>query len=180
MDKYPLEKYILSTLKKCHYNIDVSVQAINAKYPFFKEKDLRSIIADLFVKKINNYKIGGKWECVEKKWKLVGEGPGYSWSGPELPASEDTSSMDRGKNTYSTPGDRPDGKTPKVKKHEEIKTIDYDGEEDDTQKTYNELYDQFSNSVDSDDDLNKIILDELVERGYGKKRIDNIQLKKRQ
>lgn len=205
MNKYPIEKYLLNALKKCHYNIDTTINVINAKYPFFRENDLRTIIADLFIKKINNYKIGGKWEKVEKKWKLVSEkekvsGTGFEWSGPEWPASQDTNSLGPARNTYTNVGDRPSGKTPKNKKVKEVKPIEeleeekeevvdnykkfeeYDSNsesENDMQKVYNDLYDKFSEEIPDDNDLNKILLEELKERGYGE-RVKDIKLKKRE
>jgi len=188
MNRYPIENYLLETLKKCHFNIDVTIQAVRTKYPFFKSNDLRTIIADLFVKKINNYKIGGSWKVVDKKWKMVksdgsGQGAGFDWSGQDMPASEDTNSLGPARNVYSVPGDRPDGKSPRNKKFKkEVSPIeDYEEEEENNemQKTYEELYDKFSDSIQNDDDLNKIILDELTERGYGRK-VEKINLKKRQ
>jgi hypothetical protein len=180
---YPLEIYVLAQLKKHSHNVDRAIKAIRNKYPFIKSADLKNIISEVLIRKVNNDKISGFWKKIENDWKLVKadekQGAGYSWSGPELPASSDESSIGNGLGVYSTPGDRPDGKSPRQHKEKDgvksILEVDTMGEDTKTteeiQKLYEKMMTEYSGYVKPIPERSEIVIEELKERGYDTSKI---------
>lgn len=176
---YPLEKYILSQLTKHKHNVDLAVKAVHNKYPFIKRVDLKSIVSSIILKKVNNEKIGGFWQKIESKWIQSDQydgGAGFEWSGKELPASSDESSIGNGKNVWNTPGDRPDGKAPrqhKDKDNNEIKDImEVDTTDDgvsleEVQKIYDKMMLDYTDYVQPVKERSEIVIEELREKGFG-------------
>ena len=180
-EDHPLEKYILSVLKKNKHNVDLAYREVYAKYPFFKKYELKGIINEILSKKINKEKISGFWNKIEKKWKLSafndndGDRDGaaaFSYSGPEMPASVDKSEIGNGLGKWTTTNGQP---TAEVDPNKEETEDDIDDQE--LQTLYDDLFEEFSTYISDNQELNKILIQELVSRGYGNK-VTRIKLKK--
>lgn len=186
----PIEKYILSTLNKNKGNVDLAFNEIYAKYPFLKKSSLKQIINEILVNEIKNNKITGIWKQIDKKWKLYNvseenkssdkngtecivnnkkgevKGEALPWSGPELPASSDPSSMGDNLHTYS----RPQGQPRNQEQPEQVMKHDvYENDYERMQMEYDELFNAVINSVSNGTDikkLNEMLLEELS-KTYG-------------
>jgi hypothetical protein len=179
---YPLENYVLAQLRKHKHNVDLAIKAIRNKYPFIKSADLKNIISEVLIRKVNNDKISGFWKKIENDWKLVKadqiekQGAGYSWSGPELPASSDESSIGNGLGVYSTPGDRPDGKSPRQHKDKDgvksILEVDTTGEDpEEAQQMYDKLMREYAGYVKPVKERHEIVIEEMKEKGFDTSKI---------
>ena len=180
----PIEKYILSTLSKNKYNAELAFNEIYAKYPFLKKTSLKQIISEILTNQIKNNKITGIWKQIDKKWKLYNivseenksskknetelnnkkgevKGEALPWSGTELPASSDPSSIGPNLHTYS----RPQGQPRNQEQPEQTMVHDvYENDYERMQMEYEELFNSVINSVSSSVDikkLNEMLLEEL-------------------
>jgi len=173
-EKFPLEKFIQSQLIKHKHNVDQVIKSVSNQYPFIKKNDLRSMISAIILKKVNHERISGFWRKINNKWNMVngaGDGSqasGYSWSGPELPASADESSLGSARNTYSQLGDRPSGTSPRTTEREvkNIMEVEDDGTGSEVQKLYDKLMYDYASFVDGVEERSEVVLEELKERGF--------------
>jgi hypothetical protein len=189
----PIEKYILSTLNKNKHNVDLAFNEIYAKYPFLKKSSLKQIINEILVNEIKNNKITGIWKQIDKKWKLYNEshivseenkssdkngtecnknkkgevkGEALPWSGPELPASSDPSSLGDNLRTYSRPQGQPrNQEQPEQTMKHDVYENDYERMQMEYEELFNAVVSSVSNSVDIKK-LNEMLMEELT-KTYG-------------
>lgn len=186
----PIEQYIIAVLKKNKHNVELARAEIYARYPFFKKTALTSVIQQVLSKQINNEKISGFWKKIGNEWQLISKdikSESLPWSGPDLPAGEEQSSTGPNRGTFTVPQGAPRNRQvpePKMR-HEPINEEVTKAETDEDrisalQSMYDELFERFKYSIGEDDvnKLNKMILEELMELGYGSK-IVRIKLKEK-
>jgi hypothetical protein len=205
-NNFPIEKYILSVLNKNKNNVELSYNEIYNKYPMLKKKTLKDMITAVLENEVKNNKITGIWKQIDKKWKLYNEsdivseenksskkveteknvkqdmkgnlkGEALPWSGPELPASNDPSSIGDNLHTYSHPQGQPRNlDVPEQTMKHDVYENDNDYEK--MQMEYEELFNGVCNSVSNIDikKLNEMLLEELA-KTYGSM-IVKIKLKK--
>lgn len=180
-EKFPLEKYIFSLMKKYDYDIESISDDVFNKYPFVKKDKLKKVVAFLVHKKINGYKISGRWleiknlkEMVDGKLKkaknnfIMVHAKSYNDLAHDKPPLWDAAPIpqDLGKgNRYQIV---PEGMDPDRYEPPKI---------DESQKIYEKLKTKFKTELPGieEDELHKIIIDEMRDLGYEQNLLEKIR-----
>jgi len=170
----PLEKYIVSRLKKNNFNINSTVDDIYNKYPFFRKRDLRDVVARITEKIAAKEGLSGFWIKINGSWNLVSkdEIKALYLQLPETSRSQ--TNVGRGNRYNLVPQGRdPDRYEPPSK---QIKILDEEKEK--IQDIYERMYRKYKNEIKelSNEEINRILLQELATLGYGIEDIKKIKL----
>jgi len=169
-NKYPLETYIKSLMKKYKYDIDRVTAAVFNRYPFFKRGDLKKIISEMKEIIINDEKIKGEWIRIKGKWKL--KAINYNdLARPKRPqyTEVDFSSGPGKSNIYEI--------SPEDNKPPGVNEVPID---DKTQEYFDKLKMAFEKELPdvAEEELNRIVLNEMVSWGFDEEELKKITSKR--
>lgn len=165
-EKYPLEKFIISVMKKCRFNVDTITSEVYKKYPFFNYRELKIVVASLMEKKINNEKLGGVWIKRGKELKMQSmEYHDLAHDGPKLWDDAPTpSDMGNANRLYVSPQTDFGPDRYEVPKKDDIKEV------------YNKIKKSIQEKLQTvtERQLNKITIDEMKNLGYTQEQLSKL------
>jgi hypothetical protein len=162
-ERNPLEKFIISELKKNNFNVNAAVNSVFNKYPFFKKRDLTNVAAKLVEYIASKQSLNGFWTKINGEWELISKEKIKSIYLPEFDRGQ--TNIGRG-NRYNI---NPSGRDPDR----------YEPPKETIQDVYERFYNKYRKEISelSSEEINKILLQELASLGYEKDEIKNLKLR---
>ena len=158
-EKYPLEKYIINCIKKYKGDPVKAFEEIYVKYPFFVKSALRQVITALIKTQIAKEKISGYWRKVDRIWALNKYDPninpktGKPFDDMEISLPDPQSDTGpSGKGVYTRPSKK--------------SLFDTEAE---PQETYERMHKKYQPLIKDPIELDKILVQELINQGFGNK-----------
>jgi len=158
-EKYPLEKYIVNCITKYKGDPNKAFEEIYVKYPFFVKSALRQVITALIKKQVAKEKISGYWRKVDKIWALNKLDPNIN---PKTGKPYDDMEFDLPDPQSDTgPGAKGLYTEPSKKSHFDTEPI--------PQETYERMHKKFEPLIKDPIELDKVLVQELINQGFGNK-----------